>query len=40
MGKERVNALLHVCILQDIFLDYNKIIEIYASKYFKEDVLN
>ena len=30
---ERVNALLLVYIHQDIFLDYDKIIDIYASKY-------
>ena len=30
---ERVNALLLACIHRDIFLDYNKIIDIYASKY-------
>ena len=29
----RVNALLIVCIHRDIFLDYDKIIDIYASKY-------
>ena len=33
MGEERLNALSFVCIHQDIFLDYDKIIEIYASKY-------
>ena len=27
------NALLLVCIHRDIFLDYDKIIDIYASKY-------
>ena len=30
---ERVNALLLVCYYQDICLDYDKIIDIYASKY-------
>ena len=33
MAEERLNALLLVCIHGDIFLDYDKIIEIYASKY-------
>ena len=33
MGEERLNALSLVCIHQDIFLDYDKIIDIYASKY-------
>ena len=33
MGEERLNALsLIVCIHRDIFLDYDKIIDIYASK--------
>ena len=27
------NALLLICIRQDIFLDYDKIIDIYVSKY-------
>ena len=31
--QERVNALLLACIHWDIFLDYDKIIDIYASKY-------
>ena len=31
-GKERLNALSFLWIHQDIFLDYDKIIEIYASK--------
>ena len=30
---ERVNVLLLVCIHRDIFFDYDKIIDIYASKY-------
>ena len=30
---ERVNALLLVCIHPDIFLNYDKIIDIYPSKY-------
>ena len=33
MGEGPLNALSFVCIHQDIFLDYDKIIEIYASKY-------
>ena len=33
MDEERLNALSLVCIHRDIFLDYDKIIEIYASKY-------
>ena len=33
MGEELLNALSLVCIHQDIFLDYDKIIDIYASKY-------
>ena len=33
MIEERLNALSLVCILQDIFLDYDKIIDIYASQY-------
>ena len=32
MGEERLNALSFVCIHRDKFLDYDKIIEIYASK--------
>ena len=33
MGEERLNALSLVCIHRDIFLDYDKMIDIYASKY-------
>ena len=33
LRHERINALLLVCIHRDIFLDYDKIIDIYASKY-------
>ena len=33
LRHERVNALLRVCIHRDMFLDYDKIIDIYASKY-------
>ena len=32
---ERVNALLLACIYWDIFLDYDKIIDIYAPKYHR-----
>ena len=33
LRHERLNALLLVCINRDIFLDYDIIIDIYASKY-------
>ena len=33
MGEEHLNAFSLVYIHQDIFLDYDKIINIYASKY-------
>ena len=33
MGEERLDALSLVCIHLDIFLDSDKIIDIYASKY-------
>ena len=33
MDKERLNALLLVCIHRDIFLDYDKMMDIDASKY-------
>ena len=33
IGEERLSALSLVYILRDIFLDYDKIIEIYVSKY-------
>ena len=33
MGEERLNSLSLVYIHQDIFLDHDKIIDIYASKY-------
>ena len=36
---ERVNALLLAYIHWDIFLDYDKIIDIYASKYQKSMLL-
>ena len=33
MGEDCLNALLLVYILRDIFLDYDKIIDMYAFKY-------
>ena len=33
MGEERLNVLSLVCTHRDIFLDYDKVIDIYASKY-------
>ena len=33
MGEELVNALLLVYIHQDIFFDYDKIIDMYTPKY-------
>ena len=33
MGEERLNVLLLVCIHREIFLDYDKIIDVYTSKY-------
>ena len=36
---ESVNALLLVCIHRDIFLDYDKKIDIYASKYSRRMLL-
>ena len=39
MGEECFNALLPVCIHRDIFLDYDKIINIYVSKYPKKILL-
>ena len=39
IGKERLNALSLVCIHRDISLDYDKIIDIYASKYPKRMLL-
>ena len=40
MGEERLNALLLVYIHRDIFLDYEKIIEMYPTKYPKKMLLN
>ena len=39
MGEERLNALSLVYIHRDIFFDYDKIIDIYASKYPKRMLL-
>ena len=39
MGEEHLNALSLVCIHQDIFLDYDNIIDIYASKYLRRMLL-
>ena len=33
IGEERLNALSLVCIHREIFRDYDKIIDMYASKY-------
>ena len=33
MAEECLNALLLVCIHRDMFFDYDKILDIYASKY-------
>ena len=40
MSEERLNALSLVCIHRDIFLAYDKIIDIYASKYQRRMLLN
>ena len=39
MGEERLNALSLVCIHRDIFLNYDKIIDIYAFKYPRSTLL-
>ena len=39
LRHEEVNALLLVCIHWDIFLEYDKIIDIYASKYQRRILL-
>ena len=39
LRHESVNALLLACIHWDIFLDYDKLIDIYASKYQKSILL-
>ena len=33
VNSKRFNTLLLMCIHRDIFLDYDKIIDVYASKY-------
>ena len=40
MGEGNLNALSFVCIHRDIFPDYDKIIEIYASKYPRMFLIN
>ena len=39
MGEDRLNTLSFVCIHRDIFLNCDKMIEIYASKYAKRMLL-
>ena len=39
LHHERVNALLLIYIHRDIFLDFDEIIDIYASKYSKRMLL-
>ena len=39
MGKKRLNALSLVCTHRDIFLDCDKIIDFYASKYARRMLL-
>ena len=39
MAEERLNTLLPVCIHRDIFLDYDKIFDIYAFKYQRRMLL-
>ena len=39
VGEERLNALSLVCIHQDIFLDYDKKIDINTSKYPRKRLL-
>ena len=39
MIEESPNALSFVCIHRDIFLDYDKIIKIYVSKYPRRMIL-
>ena len=39
MGEERLNALSFVCINPDIFLDFDEIIDIYASKHTRRMLL-
>ena len=40
MAEEHLNALLPVHTHRDIFFDYDKIIDIYASKYPRRMLLN
>ena len=40
LSHERVNDLLLVCIHRDILLDYDKITDIYASKYLRVCLIN
>ena len=39
MGEERLNALLLLYIHRDISLDFDKIIDMYASRYPKRMLL-
>ena len=39
LRHERVNTLLLLCINRDIFLDYDKIMDICASKYLRRMLL-
>ena len=39
VGEESLNALSLVYVHRDIFLDYDKIIDIYASKYSRRMLL-
>ena len=39
MDQERHHALSLVCIQQDVFLEYEKIIDIYVTKYPKRMLL-
>ena len=38
-NSKRANTLLLMCIHQDIFLDYDKLIDIHASKYPRKMLL-
>ena len=39
MGEEPLNGLSFVCIHRDILLDYDKLIDVYASKYLRRMLL-
>ena len=39
LGEEHLSALSFVCINPDIFLDYGKIIDIYASRHSRKMLL-